>query len=83
MSRNKILSERLEHDMVARLACLHHIRAVMARTPAPNRINHAGLVKPYFVSTTGDSTSADKLEADGALIVRPSVYQSSKGILSE
>ena len=32
---------RLEHDMVAR----HDIRAVMARTPTPNRINHAGLVK--------------------------------------
>ena len=27
--------------MVAR----HDIRAVMARTPTPNRINHAGLVK--------------------------------------
>ena len=35
------------------------------------------------MSTTGDSTSTDKLEADGALILRPSVYQSSKGILSE
>ena len=34
------------------------------------------------MSTTGDSTSTDKLEADGALILRPSVYQSSKGILS-
>ena len=34
------------------------------------------------MSTTGDSTSTDKLEAYGVLILRPSVYQSSKGILS-
>ena len=40
------------------------------------------LKQPYFTSITGNSTSTDKLEADGALILRPSVYQCSKGILS-